>query len=281
MSEQTLPTIVDEAPESVMEFVLARFLTDLRCRLQNALEEKLTVAFTTHTEYFDADRKRFVCEPPASGEDNDAPAEVPSISLGEFTWERNSVVFKDDFTYTPCRFEDCQNDIIDGFKKGNPVEILNVGITVKLFHEHPNKLLNLQRRFFQYFDLHPYLFIPLDFANRAGVTDDWLLNELKKQWFAFPIQDLDVPGFFVKQGIPIDAPTFTSSLTASTDNLFVAGSQILVEDVPVADGLDLGNFELFRAAKVDIFTAKPGEDFEDVRDNVASKVEIGEFKECE
>jgi hypothetical protein len=273
----TLPDI--EGVKTYFEFVLERLQVDMQKRISNKYGKKVVVAFTTHTDYFDADQRTFVCKPVMIGEGENAHAAVPAIALSSMNWSWNRVVSANSFTYTEHTFEDCLGAMVDGYKRGNPIEILDVSFQVTLYEEQPQRLLRLQRLFFQYLDVCPYLFIPLNF-DRQGVPDDRVLNELKRQWFAFPVQELSVPGFFVKQGIPIDGPVFSTNVRANVDNLYVANSMLLVEDVPAPDGVDQGNYELFNGAEVTIFAVKEDESLEDNQDRVHSTAELGEFKEC-
>jgi hypothetical protein len=275
---------------TILEFVMERFLIEMFRRIQSVLDERLVIAFVTSSEYFDEDRKRFVCDPPEVKVIRGvARASVPAISLGQFTWTRNRDLYAERFEFLPKRFVACDNQMVDGFSKRNPIEILAVNVRARLFDEKPQKLLRLQRLLMQYLRLHPYLFIPVDFEDRQAITDDCVLEQLKKEWFADPFEGLSVPGFFVKQIIPINQVVFTSTLTPSIDNLFVAETNIMIEDVPVPDGLDLGdvppirsgNLELLRAIDIPIFGVDCGDKFEDREDEIHSRVTLGTFKECE
>lgn len=257
---------------STLQFVLERFLVDFQLTMQHALgKRRLVASYTTHTDYFDDERKRFVCDPPILSKG--AAATVPAVGFSGLTITRNSNAFKNDFQFLSVDFENEAGEMVTGLKQTSPVEVIDIGIAVRIFDDRPQDLVNLQQLFFRYFDTHPYLFIPLDYTNREGVQDQCRLDDLKEEWFTIPYTGLSIPGFFVKQMIPIGQTVFTSTLRASIDNLFVAGSTILLEEIPLSDGVDFGNLELIENVGLDL-CVEDGDSFEDTEDEVCFPIDI-------
>ena len=119
-----------------------------------------------------------------------------------------------------------------------------------------------------------------------GLSHSWikvncLLDKLKDQWYGAIPGPADVPGLFVKQGIPIDQTVFTTNIRPSIDNLYSAETTILLEEIPLPDGIVLGNLERLQAITVDLFGIEAGENFEDREDEIHSSIEVGDPKECE
>jgi hypothetical protein len=242
----------------IFTFVLERLLVDLRravgAKYPARGDGRLVVAYVTHTEYYDEARRAFVCDPPTRIVDKTAVAEIPSISMGRFIWTRNRMIYSEGYSAIPTSWTAEDDSKACGLQKRNPVEFLDVQVTMRLFENKPQELTRLQRLVFQYFDLHPYLFIPADLRDRSGVTDPCVLMRLCDQWFKG--EDLEVPGIFVKQGIPIEQTVFTSNIRASIDNLFTAETTILVEEIPAPDGLALANMPLVQDVDVGIYEYK-------------------------
>lgn len=272
-------TLPDIDPTADVAFVLERLVVDLRERLTNAMKKKVGVFLSSSPSYFDMDQGDFVCRLPELSKKN--KAEPPAIAFSNIKIIRDRTAYNATPTYVPTRFKDCAGAMVDGYQLQNPLEIVDIQMEVHLFETtNPENLIELERRFFQYVDVYPYLFIPEDKEDRVGPNDQCVLDRLKDQWFSAPRVDLEVPGYFVNLLMPIDQDIFDNSIRGNTNDLFVGRTVLYVQQIPLADGVVLGERELFKAVSVDI-TAPEYPDDIDEETTTLSTISVGDFKECD
>lgn len=241
--------ITREDVPNFMEIVLVRLIREMRRYLSTRLKDSLFITFTTANEYYDEERGQFLCDPPIPRKSKNAV--TPTIAMSNMTWTRNNTLYKNDFSYTPTRVRNESGELVDAVVKSNPIDILQVSLETRLFEIKPQDLTKLQYWIFTYFNENPYLFIPEDGDLEREYTDCELAT-LKKEWFSC-VDQLSIPGFFVKQNLPVSGVIFNTNLRSSKGNLVVSSTNIILEDLPVPDSMVLGTFNLFKSGCIELF----------------------------
>ncbi len=210
-------------------FVIRRFIRDLRKFVG------VPVGWTTSTRYVLQDEDDLATlEPEPPTDPKTAKALVPAIGLIGPQVTPNQTDYNATEVYKPTRFVDPDGLRQDGFERRRPPQIVDVSFDIQLFHNRQRLLHVLSERFRQYFIRNPYLVIPIDredvdaltIPDRAKFIDDYFTNGPTDS-----IRD----GYIVEQHIPIDRPAIASTTGSNSDNLLVATSEVVLQNVQLPD----------------------------------------------
>jgi hypothetical protein len=200
-----------------------------------AMNEEVEVAFTTGTDYYDAEQNAFVVAPVIGRRSKSAV--VPAVGLANMQFVPN----REDYSAHPVyRFVErlTPDGIQEGYQGSNPADVYDLSWDVRLFHNRQSLLFNMIRAFQRHFRRQAFLFVPTDRTNKDGIYDGDLC-ELKARWEAG--EDIREIGTFLEQEIPV-AQGFTNTSVSNSDNLYVAETSVMIKQILLPDDVDLGFF---------------------------------------
>lgn len=240
--------------KGMMSFVMERFLVDIRRAVGFEYpaqgERKLVVAFSTSAQYYDADRRQFLVDPPAVSEKS-AAASLPALCGTAYAWTRNRACFNPEPVYIPVLLDGDDGAKIQGALRAPPTQYVDLTFRLQMFERSAPELIHLQELVFAYFESNPYLFIPFNEERVEGIEDLCKFNANKCAWMSGLGDDL--PGFFVKQGLPISQRLFSSDLSPSVDDVMVSETVVTIQEIPLIPEAVIARYGLLKKITVDFF----------------------------
>ena len=210
-------------------FVIRRFMRELKKHVG------VTVAWTTSTRFTVAnedDPTTLQLDPFEDPET--AKAVVPAIGLIGPTLEHDVTDYNGHPVLVPTSYTDPDGQKRQGYYERRAPDIINIRFHVHIFHERQALLWNLHELWRQYLVRNPYLVIPADRSDVEGATIADHALFIQNSMGVDPV-DQTRDGYIVEQHIPIDHPQTSSTSTSNDDNLYVATTEVVLQNVQVPD----------------------------------------------